>query len=148
MTFRVSIRNLEPWKKQIREGSLEIPKECERNALVLGGILSEYAPKVVPSVMNLVDSEIDLIARSVAYLMRPDLLREGYSGTFNLIAEGEAVLPSRETMVFLNNPANLHEGWQPPWIGKRSNEAYRDVRERELLNSIDVMAGHFSNFQK
>jgi len=79
MSFTVSVRDDRPLEERLRKGlDIEIPDECRHNSNVIYQIL-KYAPKVIPSFNNLEDGEVKKIADVAAFLIRPDLIKNGYA---------------------------------------------------------------------
>lgn len=123
MAFKIQIRNFEKWEKDIIKGHIEIPKECENNALIFSWILNEYAPKVVPNLKNLYSEEIQTIAKSIAYMVRSDLLKSNIQEIF--LPPFQIKIPKEKYFVnieLLNNPEKLYEGWRAFWHGKFGQE--------------------------
>ncbi len=121
MVYSVSVRDCNELERKLgAEEALEIPEECKRNSDVIYHVL-HYADRLIPSFKELSNEEVRTIADSVAYLMRPDLLKNGNCygpspvfeamGEFIMIGEEENEKPE---IHLKNNPDDIVEGWELP----------------------------------
>ena len=78
MSFSVSVRDVKPLDVALKTNQpIPLPQECRHNAAVFEQLLLKYGPRVLPSFSNLSSQDTRTIAESVAYLVRPDLIKSG-----------------------------------------------------------------------
>jgi hypothetical protein len=79
MSFTVSVRPTRPLEQALRKGEPFVwPEEITHNSNVVYGLLG-YADRVVPAFAGLSDPERRMVADSVSYMMRPDIIKERVS---------------------------------------------------------------------
>jgi len=148
MAFRIQIRNYEKWEKEIIKGDIQIPNECQDNSLIISWILNKYASKVVYDIQKLEEKEIQTIAKSVAYLVRTDILKSEISGL--LIPPIKIKLPKEDStkIDLLNNPKELNENWKPFWKGNYGHkEDIYAARAAELFRCYWMTISKIPNLE-
>src|SRR3989344_5425367 len=113
MSWTVSIRDTERLRLALGIGEpLLWPLECRHNALVIKTLLG-YVPKVLPGFANLSDDEVQLVADSTAYLLRPDMIINSNGPCFPPLLRGTVQLGIRDGKVHLRkNPEILNPDWK------------------------------------
>jgi len=116
MSWPISIRDTRYLENILKEGKeINLPQECKYNSEVIYGLL-QYADKVLPRFKFLPNKEIRKISDSVAYLIRPDLIKQVGHSLFGIQPLPEVMFPmiygEDGIKVHLrNNPNELSEDW-------------------------------------
>ena len=77
-SWTVSVRDYDKLKHALENGEkFQYPEECRHNSNVIREIL-KYAPKILPTFGGLSENEIGSISDIVSYVMRPDLVINGF----------------------------------------------------------------------
>lgn len=124
MVFTVSVRDTRPLEGRLKKGKeLDdiLPEECKHNSKVIYEILG-YVDRVLPEFKSVSDRERKIIADSVSYLMRTDIIipaRFAFGPTY-LLDETINKVPAEEKaklkipISLKNDPEQLNPKWKLP----------------------------------
>lgn len=142
MTFRHIIRDCKELESRLRNGQeLELPEECEHNSRVIYHLL-QYADKAVPECLALSDQEIRTMAKSMAYIMRTDIIKSGISAIGPVpylkgLTDSFGDYNNVGVKINLrNDPNELNEKWELPEPPSELNDSQDWEIEKQFNRSV------------
>lgn len=116
MSWPISIRDTKYLENILKEDKeIDLPRECKWNSGVIYNLL-QYADRVLPRFKLLSDKQARKVADSVAYLMRPDLIKQAGHSLFGVQPLPEFIFlkiygEDGVKVHLRNNPNELSEEW-------------------------------------
>ncbi len=137
MSFTVSVYDTEVLEEKLRQGQgINLPEECRYNSEVIYQIL-QHGYRVLPEFSSLSEDEVRMLADSVAYMMRTDIIipQEFPFGPMPLPEKTVLdVYDINNVYVYLrNDPDILSSKWE-------LLDYFRDSLQKKELNGYDNVA--------